>query len=596
MGHKGDDSQNLHMITCIIFLILNRLLFISLPLHCDIGFFGNWAHFKTERLDHDLIFHNGGFRSAALFLYGLFLKTLGPLGVKGFSRIGQLLCLLASFYGYALLFEELGWDPATRFGFYFFYAILVSSFTTGVVYIFTIELLGICCLPFLLSLFFLAGVPFVMKLALAVAVSLLFKPNLCIDVLFFYGFFHFSNQGLEFYTAMQWVLGAGAGLAIHCLNLALLGVLKFSVRGFLAFSKFRNQGWYAWKRLFLAFLNPILLENCLPLLALGLGGWSLIQEGDPLALWVLWFFLIEVFGILIQRGFFHYHYISLIPGVALVASQAKLFSNDPLWVPLVVLVGYSVLRFCFSGRQFWPKALEHQEIYNRLVDELGDSAFIETIRNSRITWFAGWRFQFHLLYDAKPFSVFLHTVKFMMLLDAEDERRFMPEFKQEFFERLRDFPPDLLIMEETELLELKVMEQFGFKVEYLGTYRGRLKFFRLSPPEILDYDLFSEHYQALFLRYPGQFSLDFFQRLAPQYLKQAQGEKITLVGSSPSQKEVETVFREAGFSTQKMSCLDFERGAKNAGVFFLVEEGRSVDLYWKVHRLISDKMRIFKFT
>ncbi len=583
------------MVACIVFLIINRLLFVRLPLHCDIGFFGNWAHFSNERLDHDLIFHNGGFRSAGLFFYGLFLKSMRPMGVKWFSRLGQLLCLLASFYGYELLFGQLGWDSAAKQGFYFFYAILASSFTTGAVYIYTIELLGICCLPFLLCLFFLSGIPFVFKLALVVAVSLLFKPNICIDVFFFYCFFHFSNQGFSAYSISQLGLGAVLGLSIHLLNLSILGVLKFSVQGFLAFSKFRNQGWYAWKRLFLPFLVPILLENLPVLVALGFGGWSLVQNGNALELWVLWFFIVEVFGILIQRGFFHYHYISMIPGVALVASQAYPWSDANL-IFLSVLIAYSLLRFWFSHRQFWPRALEHQEIYNRLVDDLGGSSFITRIKEARVTWFAGWRFQFHLLYDAKPFSVFLHTVKFMMLMDPQDECRFMPEFKQGLFEKLRDSPPDLLIMEETELLDLRILEQLGFRLEYLGTFKGRLKFFQVSPPETLDYDLFCEHYQTLFVSYPGEFSLEFFLRMAPQILKQIPGELITLVGISPVQDKVKSMLKEAGFSLRQMSCMEFEKTTEDSGVFFLVEEGRSIDLYLKVHGLISEKMRIFKFT
>ena len=35
-------------IIAVIFLVINRVFFFHLPLHGDIGFFGNWGHFKDE--------------------------------------------------------------------------------------------------------------------------------------------------------------------------------------------------------------------------------------------------------------------------------------------------------------------------------------------------------------------------------------------------------------------------------------------------------------------------------------------------------------------------------------------------------------------
>ena len=131
-------------IIAIIFLVINRAFFLRLPLHGDIGFFANWGHFKGERLNHDLILHNGGFRSAAIFIYALFKKVLFFCSVKEHSRISQIICLLISIPGYWLLLQKLGVSHETLNAFLICFAIAASASSNGSVYIYTVELFGVC--------------------------------------------------------------------------------------------------------------------------------------------------------------------------------------------------------------------------------------------------------------------------------------------------------------------------------------------------------------------------------------------------------------------------------------------------------------------
>jgi len=583
------------MVLFLSFLILNRCLFFRLPLHGDIGFFGIWGHFQKERLDHDLILHNGGFRSAALYIYWFFHRLFGKLGVKFSSRFSQLVLVVISWLGWEFLFQNLGWNREVVSCFFLFYAILLSSFSTGCVYIYTIELFGICALPFLLGLYFLPIPFFALKLGLALFGALFFKLNLAFDVVIFFAFMRIIDSGLELSGILHFTLGLGLGSILYFIYLKLLGILGFSIHGFLAFFKCRNEGWYAWKRLLFPFLGPILLENIIPFLALIPAMYWIFTNPHPTSVIALLLLFVEVGGVILQRGFFHYHYIAILPGVALVSAfsvQLIPWTDYALWILLV----YTSVRFFYSKRQFWPKALEHQEIYNVLVDELEEWELFKEIRSSKICWFAGWRFQFHLRHDLAPFSVFLQTVKFMMIMDPEDERKFFPDFPSEFQKRLENHCPDLLVLEENELIHLGSIRNLGFEVRYLGTFKGRLKFFRLELREIPSVEEIQAVNQELFLRYPGHFQMAFFEKMTPQYLEQC-GNQIIMVGENPLLNDMINFLKKNGVEIMRISNEDFlNRATELEGDYFLIEEGRSIALYNQVHQLISDRFRIFKYT
>jgi hypothetical protein len=576
----------------LLFVIINRGLFFPLPLHGDIGFFGPWGHFKGEKLNHNLIMHNGGFRSAALYCYWIYKMFFGFLGAKYFSRLGLLLTVLLSFAGYQLLFENLGMIEFFPW-FALVFAILISGFSSGVVYIYSVELVGICFLPFIYLLFFYVSLPFCQVFGLALFLALLFKLNLSFEVTFFYLYmFWFKAPSLQ-----AFVLHSGLGVLIasilYLAYLGSIGALKFSVSGFLAFFKCRNSSWYAYKRLFWPFLRPMLIEYLLPLVLCIAGGIQLILAKQFLFPGLL---AVSVFGLVLQRGFFHYHYTCLFPSIALVASGAIYFCKLDMMLLIPVIILYTGFRVLHKNKQFWPKPLIHQEIYNRLVDELKDTSFRELIEKHEVSWFAGWRFQFHLVYNSRPFSVFLQTVKFMMVFDEEDEKLFYPEFSDVFLERMGTVKPSLLILEEDELIDLSVLQKMGFEVKYQGTYKGRLKFFTLEGDINLPKEQAKECLKSLFVRYPANFELTFFKRIMPQYLMQCnQDESIFLVGENKEQKELLKVFNENGFD--KVECLsrdEFE--SRKNGTFFLIDEGRINTYYMGVHQRIGHDIRMFKFT
>jgi hypothetical protein len=493
------------------------------------------------------------------------------------------------------VFEHLGLDREVVHCFFLFYAILLSSFSTGCVYIYTIELFGICALPILLNLYFLPFSWFPAKLGLALFGSLLFKLNLAFDVVGIFCLLRFIDSGFHFSTLVDLLLGLGLGGLSFLLYLQCLGILRFSISGFLAFFKCRNEGWYAWKRLLIPFLGPIFLENAVPFLALIPAVYWIFSNPGPLEILALILLGAEVFGVILQRGFFHYHYIALLPGVALVgAFSVKLipWTDFSIWILLL----YTIIRFKYSKKQFWPKLLEHQEIYNRLVDQLEDWEHFEIVRNSKVCWFAGWRFQFHLRHNLPPFSVFLQTLKFMMIMEPEDERKFFPDFPDQFYQRLKTHTPDLLVLEENELIHLDSLRSLGFQVSYLGTYAGRLKFFRLLPERRVEMDEVRKACGTLFVRYPGNFKLEFFNKMTPQFVEQCETE-VTLVGENSSISKMEEFLKELGMKTSKMDEDDFLRRYKELeGTYFLVSEGRSISSYQKVHNHISNRFRIFKYT
>ena len=56
----------------------------------------------------------------------------------------------------------------------------------------------------------------------------------------------------------------------------------------------------------------------------------------------------------------------------------------------------------------------------------------------------------------------------------------MPEFKDEFWKRMITLTPDLLILEENELIDIGALEKLGLEAEFLGSFRGRLSFFKIA--------------------------------------------------------------------------------------------------------------------
>ena len=77
----------------------------------------------------------------------------------------------------------------------------------------------------------------------------------------------------------------------------------------------------------------------------------------------------------------------------------------------------------------------------------------------------------------------------------------MPEFKEEFWNRIVELTPDLLILEENELIDIGALENLGLESEFLGCFRGRLSFFKLHKRQ-LNFDWYSHNYQDLFVRPP----------------------------------------------------------------------------------------------
>ena len=576
-------------ILAIVFLIVNRAFFIPLPLHGDIGFFANWGHFKEETLDHDLILHNGGFRSAAIFIYALFKKILFFCSVKVQSRICQIICLLISIPGYWILLQKLGVNPEICNAFLICFVIAASTYSNGSVYIYTVELFGICFLPWILLLYFLSLNAW-LKLSLALFLGYLFKLNIAIEVLLVFAWLYL--QEVSFLIAISdGLLGVVLSLLAYSIFLRSLGILRFSWLGFKAFYRSRNDNWYAWKRLLLPSLKQILWENSALLFLLFIGVFECFNQG---IWWPLAFWMFEILGIVIQRGFFHYHYIALTPGLAILAAFGLAsFGEWMIPMALLLLASYTILRWNKRHQQQWPKILEHQKLFNEIVDQLPGTRFEKILRESKIVWHAGWRYQIYLLFNCRPFSTFLQTVKFMMVFKSSEEQEFMPEFKQEFWKRMIELTPDLLILEENELIDLGALEKLGFKTEFLGCFKGRLSFFKLYSNQ-LNHEWYEENYQEIFVRPPGEFDWKYFNRMCPQFLEQNQGEEILLHGTNQQSQKLEDYFLNKGYEVR---WVDVDELADNnlCGHLYLVSEERSIPLYNRYHHLIQNSFRIFKF-
>ncbi|MCO4782056.1 MAG: hypothetical protein KC646_06985 [Candidatus Cloacimonetes bacterium] len=574
------------------FLCLNRLFFINLPLHGDIGFFGIWGHFKDETLDHDLIMHNGGFRAAAIFMYALFRKIFLTDKVKIFSRLGQLSSLLFSLPGYYLLFTQCGLPDNVFYGFAFCFAILTSSYSTGCVFIYSVELLQVSFVPYIFLLYFLP-IAFVYKCGLAIFLSLLFKLNLPFDVVFFYFVFYAQEAGL-----LNASLETGGAIIIagvlFLIYLALLGCLRTSILGFLAFFRCRNVGWQAYKRLFWPFLLPMIQEHLLILIMMFYSSYHMLQNGFY---WPLGYLAMQIFGLVLQRGFFHYHYTCLFPSFALVGGFSFHYFLPNEYMIVAVLLAYSVYRYMCSKTQIWPKPVEHQGIFNEIVESIEGTPFEKVLRESKSNWHAGWRFQMHMRYDSPAFSVHLQTIKFMMVFDEEQENQFMPEFCEEFYKRLVNKSPDLLVIEENQLVDVGALRRLGYDVNYFGTIGGRLSFYHCKKNEkFLGFEEFKLMYQDLFVGYPANFELDFFKRLTPQYIDQICDAPVYLVGENQDINEIKKFFEQHHVSTQQINEDHLESSDLQEGNFFLISEGRSISFYNKIHLRTSDRLRIFKYT
>lgn len=574
------------------FLCLNRMFFIKLPLHGDIGFFGIWGHFKDETLNHDLIMHNGGFRAAAIFMYAIFRKVFLTKKVKIFSRLGQLSSLLLSLPGYYFLFQYCGLPENVFYGFVFCFAILASSYSTGCVFIYSVELLQVSFVPYIFLLYFLP-IAFVYKCGLAIFLSLLFKLNLPFDVVFFYFVFYAQKVGLL--TASTQTLGAIVIAAVlFIIYLSILGCLRTSILGFLAFFRCRNVGWQAYRRLFWPFLLPMIQEHFIILLMMV---YSLVNMVQHAIYWPLGYLAMQIFGLVLQRGFFHYHYTCLFPSFALVGGFSFQYFLPNDWFVFIVLIVYSVYRYMCSSQQIWPKPVEHQGIFNEIVESIEGTKFEKLLKDSKSNWHAGWRFQIHLRYDSPPFSVHLQTIKFMMVFDPEQEEQFMPEFCEEFYKRLENKSPDLLVIEENQLVDVGALRRLGYDVNYFGTIGGRLSFYQCKKNDnFLGFAEFKKMYQQLFVGYPANFELDFFKRMTPQYLDQLCDAPVYLVGDNKHIDQVEAFFTNCQIQIQKISEEFFEHSTLEDGNYFLVSDGRSISFYNKVHLRISEKLRIFKYT
>ena len=576
-------------ILAIVFLIVNRSFFIPLPLHGDIGFFANWGHFQRETLNHDLILHNGGFRSAAIFIYALFNKLLFFCSVKVQSRISQIICLLISIPGYWLLLQKLGVNPEVCDAFFVCFAIAASTSSNGSVYIYTVELFGICFLPWILLLYFLS-VSAWLKLSMALFLGYLFKLNLAIEILLVFAWFYVQEVSISM-ALSDGVIGVIVSLLAYTIFLRCLGILRFSWLGFKAFYRSRNDNWYAWKRLLWPSLKQILWEHSVLLFLLMLGIQECFNQGLwwPVALWTF-----EILGIIIQRGFFHYHYIALTPGLAILAAFGLAsFESWTMPLSLLLLIGYTILRWKRRNQQQWPKILEHQRLFNEIVDQLPGTRFDKIIRQSKVVWHAGWRYQIYLLFDCRPFSTFLQTVKFMMVFTPSEEQEFMPEFKQEFWKRMVQLTPDLLILEENELVDVGALKKLGFKIEYLGCFKGRLSFFRLHIDQF-NHEWYRQNYQEIFVRPPVKFDWQYFERMCPQFLEQNQGEPIYLYGANSQSQKLENYFRDKGYEVRWVNDEELTKNSLS-GHLYLVSEERSIPFYNFHHTLIQDNFRIFKF-
>lgn len=564
-------------------MISNRLFFLKLPCHGDIGYFGNWGHFKEERLNHDLIVHNGGFRIGALIFYAFHHKILGKLGLKLSSRLAEICLLLISLIGWFFLLKKLNFHLDQINYFLVCLCICYTSFSSSCVYNYSVELIGIGFLPYILLLHF-SSLPLALSLAIALTLSLLFKLNLSFEVFYF---FAFQSISLGNSNVLDILLGSILTIILYLFVLKSLGILSYSYHGFLAFFKRRNDGWYAWKRLFLPFARPIAIELSPVLLLCVLATINITNHN----IWILIYFMVEIFGLIIQRGFFHYHYICLFPGLSLLASQNNL-QFDPTLIAFI-LIGYSLVRFSYRKKQFWPKALVHQRLYNEAIDDIVKySQILQAVNQSKFTWFVGWRFQFYLQYNVRPFSLFLHSLKFEMLNKKEDEIKFYPQFQPELLERLNSHTPDLIVLEENELIYLEQFEQLGFKCEFIGSVNGRISFFKCQQSK----SLISGSLDQLFVKYPIQFELEFFNRIMPQYLRQCNPDDVIyLVGKNSARTNIEELVSNHGFQYEWLDPHNFKPDNIQSGKYFLVDEGRTIGLYNQIHLHVTNHFRIFKF-
>ena len=286
--------------------------------------------------------------------------------MKEHSRISQIICLLISIPGYWLLLQKLGVSHETLNAFLICFAIAASASSNGSVYIYTVELFGVCFLPWILLIYFLS-INGIIKLAIALFIGYLFKLNVAIEVLLIYAWWYLQEVSI-FVAISEGLAGILLSIFAYIIFLKCLGILRFSWLGFKAFYRSRNDNWYAWKRLLLPSLKQILWEKSALIVLSFIGILSCINQD---VWWPLAFLTVEIIGIIIQRGFFHYHYIALTPGLAILSAFGLAsFGSWMQIVAIILLLSYTILRWQKRKEQHWPKILEHQKLFNEIVDQL----------------------------------------------------------------------------------------------------------------------------------------------------------------------------------------------------------------------------------
>ena len=181
-----------------------------------------------------------------------------------------------------------------------------------------------------------------LKLAIALFIGYLFKLNVAIEVLLIYAWWYLQEVSL-LAAISEGLLGVIFSLFAYVIFLKFLGIFRFSWLGFKAFYRSRNDNWYAWKRLLFPSLKQILWENSALLILASIGVVSCISQN---LWWPLAFWAFEILGIIIQRGFFHYHYIALTPGLAILAAFGLISFGS--WMPATVIflfISYTILRW-----------------------------------------------------------------------------------------------------------------------------------------------------------------------------------------------------------------------------------------------------------
>ena len=309
--------------------------------------------------------------------------------MKQHSRLSQIICLLISIPGYWILLQKLGVSSEVLNAFLVCFVIAAST-GVMVVSIFTRSNYSESAfLPWILLIYFLSMSAW-LKLAIALFIGYLFKLNVAIEVLLLYAWWYLQEVSL-LAAISEGLLGVIFSLFAYVIFLKSLGILRFSWLGFKAFYRSRNDNWYAWKRLLFPSLKQILWENSALLILASIGVLYCISQN---LWWPLAFWAFEILGIIIQRGFFHYHYIALTPGLAILAAFGLISFGS--WMPAIVIflfISYTIIRWKKRKEQHWPKILEHQKLFNEIVDQLHGTNFEKILRESKVVWHAGWRYQ-----------------------------------------------------------------------------------------------------------------------------------------------------------------------------------------------------------